>query len=130
MSVIMRTPSGKIRLYCKGAVSICLSPWQHVTAHLCHSHKTRVLKCPSVQSFFLSGCLYSEQILIFIITSSHPSPGCFFFILWLWVTRVLVFLQDTVIYDRLADSSRYKEITLKHLEQFATEGEWANIAPW
>ncbi|XP_064846345.1 probable phospholipid-transporting ATPase IA [Oncorhynchus masou masou] len=28
---------------------------------------------------------------------------------------------DTVVYDRLADSSRYKEITLKHLEQFATE---------
>uniref|UniRef100_A0A4W6FVI7 P-type phospholipid transporter n=1 Tax=Lates calcarifer TaxID=8187 RepID=A0A4W6FVI7_LATCA len=53
MSVIMRTPSGKIRLYCKGA--------------------------------------------------------------------------DTVIYDRLADSSRYKEITLKHLEQFATEGETAHL---
>ncbi|XP_031443145.1 phospholipid-transporting ATPase IA isoform X4 [Clupea harengus] len=48
MSVIMRTPTGRIRLYCKGA--------------------------------------------------------------------------DTVIYDRLADSSRYKDITLKHLEQFATEG--------
>ncbi|KAB5571442.1 hypothetical protein PHYPO_G00225000 [Pangasianodon hypophthalmus] len=48
MSVIMRTPSGKIRLYCKGA--------------------------------------------------------------------------DTVIYDRLADNSRFKDITLKHLEQFATEG--------
>uniref|UniRef100_A0A671R1E8 Phospholipid-transporting ATPase n=1 Tax=Sinocyclocheilus anshuiensis TaxID=1608454 RepID=A0A671R1E8_9TELE len=48
MSVIMRTPSGKIRLYCKGA--------------------------------------------------------------------------DTVIYERLTDSSRYKDITLKHLEQFATEG--------
>ncbi|CAB1337477.1 unnamed protein product, partial [Coregonus sp. 'balchen'] len=31
-------------------------------------------------------------------------------------------LHDTVVYDRLADSSRYKEITLKHLEQFATEG--------
>ncbi|XP_014047611.1 phospholipid-transporting ATPase IA isoform X2 [Salmo salar] len=30
--------------------------------------------------------------------------------------------RDTVVYDRLADSSRYKEITLKHLEQFATEG--------
>ncbi|KAM4710413.1 phospholipid-transporting ATPase IA [Discoglossus pictus] len=29
---------------------------------------------------------------------------------------------DTVIYDRLAESSKYKEITLKHLEQFATEG--------
>uniref|UniRef100_A0A8C9T8V9 Phospholipid-transporting ATPase n=1 Tax=Scleropages formosus TaxID=113540 RepID=A0A8C9T8V9_SCLFO len=48
MSVIMRTPSGRIRLYCKGA--------------------------------------------------------------------------DSVIYERLADSSRYKDITLKHLEQFATEG--------
>uniref|UniRef100_A0AAY4DF93 Phospholipid-transporting ATPase n=1 Tax=Denticeps clupeoides TaxID=299321 RepID=A0AAY4DF93_9TELE len=48
MSVIMRTPSGRIRLYCKGA--------------------------------------------------------------------------DTVIYERLAESSRYKDITLKHLEQFATEG--------
>uniref|UniRef100_A0A8C9VG64 Phospholipid-transporting ATPase n=1 Tax=Scleropages formosus TaxID=113540 RepID=A0A8C9VG64_SCLFO len=48
MSVIMRTPSGRIRLYCKGA--------------------------------------------------------------------------DSVIYERLADTSRYKEITLKHLEQFATEG--------
>uniref|UniRef100_A0AAY4DAS8 Phospholipid-transporting ATPase n=1 Tax=Denticeps clupeoides TaxID=299321 RepID=A0AAY4DAS8_9TELE len=49
MSVIMRTPSGRIRLYCKGA--------------------------------------------------------------------------DTVIYERLAESSRYKDITLKHLEQFATEGD-------
>ncbi|XP_078402984.1 putative phospholipid-transporting ATPase IA isoform X4 [Cetorhinus maximus] len=29
---------------------------------------------------------------------------------------------DTVIYERLSDSSRYKDITLKHLEQFATEG--------
>uniref|UniRef100_A0A452I5L0 Phospholipid-transporting ATPase n=1 Tax=Gopherus agassizii TaxID=38772 RepID=A0A452I5L0_9SAUR len=29
---------------------------------------------------------------------------------------------DTVIYDRLAESSKFKEITLKHLEQFATEG--------
>ncbi|XP_019484036.1 PREDICTED: phospholipid-transporting ATPase IA [Hipposideros armiger] len=48
MSVIVRTPSGKLRLYCKGA--------------------------------------------------------------------------DTVIYDRLAETSKYKDITLKHLEQFATEG--------
>uniref|UniRef100_A0A670ZTY2 Phospholipid-transporting ATPase n=1 Tax=Pseudonaja textilis TaxID=8673 RepID=A0A670ZTY2_PSETE len=48
MSVIVRTPSGKLRLYCKGA--------------------------------------------------------------------------DTVICDRLAENSRYKEITLKHLELFATEG--------
>lgn len=32
-------------------------------------------------------------------------------------------LQDTVIYERLAENSRYKEMTLKHLELFATEGE-------
>ncbi|GAB1289701.1 Phospholipid-transporting ATPase IA [Apodemus speciosus] len=50
MSVVVRTPSGKLRLYCKGAV------------------------------------------------------------------------MDTVIYERLAETSKYKEITLKHLEQFATEG--------
>lgn len=37
----------------------------------------------------------------------------------------LVFVfQDTVIYDRLAETSKYKEITLKHLEQFATEGQY------
>ncbi|KAM4625451.1 phospholipid-transporting ATPase IA-like [Polymixia lowei] len=48
MSVIMRTPSGQIRLYCKGA--------------------------------------------------------------------------DSVIYERLADSSKYRDVTLNHLEQFATEG--------
>ncbi|XP_036793793.1 phospholipid-transporting ATPase IA isoform X6 [Oncorhynchus mykiss] len=34
----------------------------------------------------------------------------------------VIIKADTVVYDRLADSSRYKEITLKHLEQFATEG--------
>ncbi|TEA42183.1 hypothetical protein DBR06_SOUSAS6810103, partial [Sousa chinensis] len=59
MSVIVRTPSGKLRLYCKGAFK----------------------------------CVY----LLFVF-------------------------QDTVIYDRLAETSKYKEITLKHLEQFATEG--------
>lgn len=36
---------------------------------------------------------------------------------------LLFVFQDTVIYDRLAETSKYKEITLKHLEQFATEGE-------
>uniref|UniRef100_A0A8C4RN41 Phospholipid-transporting ATPase n=1 Tax=Erpetoichthys calabaricus TaxID=27687 RepID=A0A8C4RN41_ERPCA len=40
------------------------------------------------------------------------------------VSRIRLYCKgaDTVIYERLADSSRYKEITLKHLEQFATEG--------
>eukprot|EP00069_Balaena_mysticetus_P015930 bmy_09545T0 len=59
MSVIVRTPSGKLRLYCKGAV-------------------------PSIVG--------------------------------------VVRFSDTVIYDRLAETSKYKDITLKHLEQFATEG--------
>ncbi len=53
------------------------------------------------------------------------------FVLTSWITQMQsskitphVFVsQDTVIYERLADSSRYKDITLKHLEQFATEGE-------
>lgn len=63
-------------------------------------------------------------------THLPSGPGCSFLPSpgvdnqWVFVT-----LQDTVIYDRLADSSRYKEITLKHLEQFATEGEWTDIAP-
>lgn len=75
-------------------------------------------------------CSVSFHHLMIIILNVHPRPGCFFFVWCVWVSRVLVSLQDTVIYDRLADSSRYKEITLKHLEQFATEGEWLNIAPW
>lgn len=39
------------------------------------------------------------------------------------VLYLLFVFQDTVIYDRLAETSKYKDITLKHLEQFATEGE-------
>lgn len=40
------------------------------------------------------------------------------------VLYLMFVFQDTVIYDRLAETSKYKEITLKHLEQFATEGEY------
>lgn len=43
------------------------------------------------------------------------------------VSYLLFVFQDTVIYDRLAETSKYKEITLKHLEQFATEGEYNTI---
>lgn len=35
--------------------------------------------------------------------------------------------QDNVIFERLHETSQYKEITVAHLEQFATEGktqEW------
>jgi len=32
------------------------------------------------------------------------------------------FSQDNVIFERLTDASQYKELTVAHLEQFATEG--------
>lgn len=35
----------------------------------------------------------------------------------------MVFLQDNVIFDRLTETSQYKELTVAHLEQFATEGK-------
>lgn len=31
-------------------------------------------------------------------------------------------LQDNVIFERLTEASQYKELTIAHLEQFATEG--------
>lgn len=30
--------------------------------------------------------------------------------------------QDTVIYERLADHAQYKDATLEHLKEFATNG--------
>lgn len=36
--------------------------------------------------------------------------------------RVVLFFQDNVIFERLTDASQYKELTVSHLEQFATEG--------
>lgn len=42
-------------------------------------------------------------------------------ILQLMVT--FMFLQDNVIFERLTESSEYKELTVAHLEQFATEGK-------
>lgn len=34
----------------------------------------------------------------------------------------MVFFQDNVIFERLTEASQYKELTVAHLEQFATEG--------
>lgn len=31
--------------------------------------------------------------------------------------------QDNVIFERLNEESQYKELTIAHLEQFATEGQ-------
>lgn len=31
--------------------------------------------------------------------------------------------QDNVIFERLHEASQYKELTIAHLEQFATEGK-------
>lgn len=32
-------------------------------------------------------------------------------------------LQDNVIFERLTEASQYKDLTVAHLEQFATEGK-------
>lgn len=49
-----------------------------------------------------------------------PSNGFdilkFHFLLWL-------LFQDNVIFERLTEASQYKDLTLAHLEQFATEGK-------
>lgn len=76
MSVVVRTPEGKLRLYCKGAVSsqthtLKHTPWFHGTAH---------------------------------------------------ADDVMSVLQDNVIFERLNEASQYKDLTIAHLEQFATEG--------
>lgn len=39
-------------------------------------------------------------------------------------------LQDNVIFERLTEASQYKELTVAHLEQFATEGEWVENHSW
>lgn len=36
---------------------------------------------------------------------------------------VMHVLQDNVIFERLNEGSQYKDLTVAHLEQFATEGE-------
>lgn len=81
MSVVVRTPDGKLRLYCKGAV--CLSHYDFNSA----------LRL-SLKRFSLNA-----QISYF--------DG----------------LQDNVIFERLTETSQYKELTVAHLEQFATEGK-------
>lgn len=34
----------------------------------------------------------------------------------------LLYIKDTVIYERLDDKQMYKDITIQHLEEFATLG--------
>lgn len=78
MSVVVRTPNGKLRLYCKGAV--CLSHYNRNTAP------------------------WVPLNIRWLIIISSP------------------FFQDNVIFERLTEASHYKELTVAHLEQFATEG--------
>lgn len=79
MSVVVRTPGGKLRLYCKGAV--CLS----------HYNLNAALR---FWTFFIQR----------------------------WTSGFIV-LQDNVIFERLTEASQYRELTVAHLEQFATEGK-------
>lgn len=41
------------------------------------------------------------------------------------IKSYFIVLQDNVIFERLTESSQYKELTVAHLEQFATEGKGA-----
>lgn len=65
----------------------------------------------------IGGC-YTDFLLLLLPTSTLLNSECLMKSFYL-----LSVFQDTVIYDRLAETSKYKEITLKHLEQFATEGK-------
>lgn len=65
----------------------------------------------------IGGC-YTDFLLLLLLTSTLLNSECLMKSFYL-----LSVFQDTVIYDRLAETSKYKEITLKHLEQFATEGK-------
>lgn len=81
MSVVVRTPNGKLRLYCKGAVC------------LCHYYFNGAL------SNVFEDFVFQRGISSFIVS------------------------QDNVIFERLTEASQYKELTVAHLEQFATEGK-------
>lgn len=41
----------------------------------------------------------------------------------IFMDAYFVVLQDNVIFERLTETSQYKELTVAHLEQFATEGK-------
>lgn len=66
----------------------------------------------------IGGC-YTDFLLLLLPTSTLLNSECLMKSFY-----PLSVFQDTVIYDRLAETSKYKEITLKHLEQFATEGKY------
>lgn len=38
------------------------------------------------------------------------------------ISLLFLFFQDNVIFERLTKASHYKDLTVAHLEQFATEG--------
>lgn len=65
-------------------------------------------------------CFYTDLLLVMLPTLMFIKLK----MLTLIAFYLLFVFEDTVIYDRLAETSKYKEITLKHLEQFATEGEY------
>lgn len=54
---------------------------------------------------YIATCLLKSALIIYF-----PFP--------LWF-----FIQDNVIFERLTKASHYKDLTVAHLEQFATEGE-------
>lgn len=102
----MRTPSGKIRLYCKGAVSICLSLWQQ-RAVRCSGPELRlsqnsdnIYTRPHL-SMFIFRCLFIRFILSKKIVACHLV--LVFFLNWthaqefLHISKVLVCVRETSV---------------------------------
>ncbi|KAI1238271.1 hypothetical protein IHE44_0012989 [Lamprotornis superbus] len=136
MSVIVRTPSGKLRLYCKGAVSSIVFT---ATKNTCYRYKYKSKRLSEISQ---KQDLWKDIVIIMHMRLAELliSSGCVYQVKFegegdeiqfqnglrkgslLNINVRFLSSQDTVIYDRLAESSKYKEITLKHLEQFATEG--------
>ncbi|MGH0160409.1 UNVERIFIED_CONTAM: hypothetical protein FKN15_039313 [Acipenser sinensis] len=122
MSVIVRTPSGKLRLYCKGArgaeqsyellnvlefsrysipfTCSFLSLFRHIS--LTHS------AAPPSRDVSPSSNSSRKRMSVIVRTPSGK-------------LRLYCKGADNVIMERLGESSQYKDLTLSHLEQFATE---------
>lgn len=67
------------------------------------------------------GCTAKERYVHLIVSGVQLSYLFKFFIAFI-AQPVLLLLQDNVIFERLTEDSQYKELTVAHLEQFATEG--------
>ena len=95
--MVVRTPEGKIKLYCKGAVSTINNSGPLSFEDRCVSLSTWPLRI--CQSKFAAKALFHKVLFS------------------------MFFQQDTVIFERLQDKQTYMDSTVEHLEDFAKEGK-------